>query len=165
MTNSSPSDTDKILRLVGAIVLASQDAERYLKITLPFIGSQVPGTTLDRLKKLEKRTLGELTGKLVDSSTSDSLDFAQHLAYLVATRNQIVHHFNETYGAQISSGAHREVISSLEALFSNLKGFCSMLEQLALVVLEGLRDITFHGTPEYKQFAELCASFRLRVAN
>ena len=167
MSSSPQPDAEKILRLVGAIVLVSQDAERYLKLTLPFIGSNQSGlgTTLGRLKKLEKRTLGELTGKLVDSSASDSLDFAQHMAYLVATRNQVVHHFNETYNSQLSSGAHSEIVSSLEALLSNLKGFRSMLEQLALAVLEQLRDITFHGTPEYEKFAALCASFRQRVAS
>ncbi len=140
-------------------------------MTLPFISSLQSaqpsslGTAFDKLKKLEKRTLGELAGKFVDSSTSDTLDFAEHMASLVATRNRVVHHFNETYGVQLSSGAHQEVVASLEALLSDLKGFRTMLEQLALTVLEALRDVTFRNTPEYEQFAAVCASFRRRVAS
>jgi hypothetical protein len=167
MSNSSQPDNEKILRLVGAIVLVSQDAERYLKITLPFTTSEDPSldASLKRHEKLKKRTLGELAGKFVDSSTSDSLVFARHMAYLVATRNQVVHHFNETYGAQISAGAYQEVFDSLETLLANLKIFRSVVEQLALVIFEGLRDVTFRDTPEYEQMAALCASFRARIAS
>lgn len=87
------------------------------------------------------------------------------MAWLVASRNQVVHHFNETFSAQISSGAHQAIIGDLEGLHANLYEFRSSLEQLALFVLEKLRDITFHGTPEYKQFAALCTSFRQRIAS
>ena len=88
MLSSAQPDNERILRLVGAIVLVSQDAERYLKITLPFTGSEDPSLTaaLKRHEKLKKRTLGELAGKFVDSTTSDSLDFAKHMADLGATR-------------------------------------------------------------------------------
>ena len=167
MSSSSQPDNERILRLIGAIVLVSQDAERYLKITLPFMGSEDSSLSesLKRHEKLKKRTLGELAGRFVDSTTSDSLDFAQHLAYLVATRNQVVHHFNETYGEKLSSGSYQEVFDSLETLLANLKTFRSVVEQLSLAVLERLRDVTFRGTPEYEQMATLCASFRARVAS
>ena len=167
MPTSPQSDVQRIQQLVGAIVLICQDAERYLKVTLPFIGSEEAGlgAALKRLEKLRKRTLGELAGKLVESSTSDSIDFAEYMAYLVASRNQVVHHFNETFSAQISSGAHQDIISDLEGLHANLKEFRSSLEQMALFVLEQLRDVTYHGTPEYEQFAALCASFRQRIAS
>jgi hypothetical protein len=167
MAASQRSDNEIILMLVGAIVLASQNAERYLKLTLPFVNSEDPslGAALKRAEKLKKRTLGELTGNLVKASTSDSLDFAHHMAYLVATRNQVVHHFNETYGAQISVGAHQDVIASLETLLANLNNYRTALEQVALTVLDQLRDVTFRDTPEYSQFSELCAAFRSQVAS
>jgi hypothetical protein len=135
MPSSSQSDVQKILQLVGAIVLVSQDAERYLKMTLPFIGSKEAGldAAFKRLEKLKKRTLGELAEKLVDSATSDSTDFAEYMAYLVASRNQVVHHFNETFSAQLSSGAHQDIVSDLEGLHTNLKEFRSTLEQMALL--------------------------------
>ncbi|MBP6096024.1 MAG: hypothetical protein KA451_07910 [Methyloversatilis sp.] len=167
MATSQRSDNEKILLLVGAIVLVSQDAERYLKFTLPFVKSEDPslGAALKRAEKLRKRTLGELTGRFVDASTSNSVDFAQHMAYLVAARNQVVHHFNETYGAQVSSGAHQDVLDALETLLANLKSYRTGLEQIALTVLEGLRDVTFRDTPEYSEISELCASFRSQVAS
>jgi hypothetical protein len=167
MAASQPSDNERLLILVGAIVLVSQDAERYLKLALPFVKSEDPslGAALKRAEKLKKRTLGELTGKFVEASTSDTLYFAQHMAYLVAARNQVVHHFNETYGAQISAGAHQEVIESLKTLLANLKSYRAHLEHVALTVLEGLRDVTFRNTPEYSQMAELCASFRSQIAS
>jgi len=167
MSSSSQPDNERILRLVGAIVLVSQDAERYLKITLPFTDSDDSslGALLKRHEKLKKRTLGELAGKFVDSTTSDSLDFAKHMAYLVATRNQVVHHFNETYGPQLTTGDYQRVYDSLETLLANLKIFRSVTEQVALAVFEGLRDFTFRDTPEYEQMASLCASFRARVAS
>lgn len=165
MSSSPRSDTQKILQLIGAIVLVSQDAERYLKITLPFIGpAAAPHREITKqLERLQKRTLGDLTGKFVDSTNSHSLDFAQHMDYLVDTRNKVVHHFCETYGAQLNSGAHQEVINVLATIHANLKGFRSVLEQIALVVLEGLREVTFRDTPEYEQFAMLCASFRQNI--
>ena len=167
MTASQQSDNEKILILVGAIVLVSQDAERYLKLALPFVKSHDPslGAALKRAEKLKRRTLGELTGKFVDASTSDSLDFAQHMAYLVDARNQVAHHFNETYGEQISAGAHQDVLGSLRTLLANLKSYRSVLEQVVLTVLEALRDVTFRDTPEYSQISELCDSFRSRVAS
>lgn len=167
MTITQRSDNEKILMLVGAIVLASQDAERYLKLALPFVKSEDPslGAVLQRVEKLKKRTLGELTGKFVKASTSDSPDFAQLMEDLVATRNQVVHHFDETYGAQISSGAHQDVLDSLKTVLDHLKSYRAVLEQLTLVVLEGLRDVTFRETAEYSQFSDLCAAFRSRVAS
>ena len=165
MSTLSQTDALTIQQLVGSIVLISQDAERCLKLTLPFLGaSATPHENITKqLDALQKRTLGELTGKLVDSVTSDSLDFAQHMAYLVSTRNKVVHHFNETYGAQLGSGAHSEVIASLATYRRNLKGFRSVLQQISLLVFEGLRDVTFQGTPEYEQFAQLCATFRQHI--
>lgn len=167
MDSSSQPDNDKILRLVGAIILTSQDAERYLKATLPFTNSDDPsiGAALKRQDKLKRRPFGELAGKLVDATTSESLDFAGHLAQLVNGRNQVAHHFNETYGAKLAAGQHQEVIESLEVLLLNLRFFRSSLEQLALALFEILRDVVYRGTPQYKQMAALCASFRARVVS
>lgn len=166
MSNSPQPYNERILKLVGAIVLVSQDAERYLKVTLPFAGSEAVGLeeSLRRYEKLKKRSLGELVGRFFDATTADSLDFAKHMAYLVAARNQVVHHFNETYGSQLANGDCQGVYDSLETLLSNLDTFRSTAEMLALAIFEGLRDVTYRGTPEYEQMAALCASFRTRIA-
>lgn len=167
MVSSSQSDNDKILKLVGAIILTSQDAERYLKAALPFTNLDDPsiGAALKRHDKLKRRPLGELTGKLVDATTSSSLDLAEHLAQLVHGRNQVAHHFNETYGADLASGQHHEVIEQLEVLLLNLQAFRSSLEQMVLALFESLRDVVYRGTPQYEEMAELCSTFRARVVS
>lgn len=85
--------------------------------------------------------------------------------YLVAARNQVVHHVDETYGAQLSAGAYQEVFDALETLLANLGILRSAVEHMALLVLEGLRDVTFRDTPEYEQMAALCATFQSRIGN
>jgi hypothetical protein len=139
----------------------------YLKLILPFTDSSDPsiGSALARHEKLNRRTFGDLVGKFVDSSTSDSLALTQHLADLVDQRNRVVHHFGATYGAQLRSGKSRQVIASLQTLQANVDGFRVALEQAALHLLESLRDVTFRGTPEYQDYANLCASFRQRIAS
>jgi hypothetical protein len=168
MQSPSQIDNERVLKLIGAIVLVSQDAERYLKFVLPFKGRiEDPSlrASLDSYPKLKKRTLGELTGKFLDSTESESMDLSQHLAGLIDARNKVVHHFNETYGQRIVAGDLQFVYGSLEALLSNLKIFRSVTEQLALVVLSGLRDFTFKETPEYEKMVELCDSFRRQIAS
>jgi hypothetical protein len=167
MASSSQTDNDRILRLVGAIVLTGQDVERYLKAILPFTNAEDPslGAALKRQDKLARRPLGELAGKLLEASTSDSVGFAEHLAKLVDSRNQVVHHFNEAYGAKFAAGQTREVTSSLESVLFNLEAFRASLEHVALVLFEALRDVVYQGTPEYRQMAALCASFRARVVS
>ncbi|QOW22030.1 hypothetical protein [Novilysobacter avium] len=167
MAAISQSDKNEILRLVGGIVLTSQDVERYLKHVLPYIGNGELSVSsqIARHEKLKKRMLGLLVGELVDSSTSDSLDFSQHMARIVHDRNQVVHHFNETYGQQLSTGSADEVKASLQSVLANLTNLKSVTEQMMAIVLEGLRDITFANTPEQTQMADLCASFRQQIAS
>ena len=157
----------QLLELIGAIVLSTQDAERYLKAILPFTDSQdiSIGGVLSRHEKLKKRTFGDLVGKFVDSSTPGSAGFKEHLAHLVDRRNQIVHHFPEAYGEQLRSGHSQQVIDSLRVLLANVDAFRSALERAALQLFEAMRDTTFLGTAEYQEMDDLCALFRQRVAS
>jgi len=157
---------NEILELIGAIVLSAQEAEQYLKAILPFMTSQDPSLSgaLARHDKLKMRTLGEVVGKFLDSSTSHTPDLASRLHELVTTRNKIVHHFGETYGAQLRSGQLQLVADSLRAQLVGIDAFKQTLEQTALHLFEVIRDTTFDDTPEYQAMADLCASFRRRVA-
>jgi hypothetical protein len=83
---------------------------------------------------------------------------------LVTKRNQIVHHFGETYGAQLRSGQIQLVADSLRAQLIGIDVFKQALERTALHLFEAIRDTTFDGTSEYQAMADLCASFRRRVA-
>jgi len=165
MTSSSQHKKE-ILELIGSIVLSAQESEQYLKAILPFTNSQDPSLSgaLARYEKLKKRTLGEVVRKFLDSSTSYTPDLASRLDELVTMRNQIVHHFNETYGAQLRSGQTQAVADSLRAQLVGIDAFKQGLQHTALQLFEAIRDTTFDGTAEYRAMADLCASFRRRFA-
>ena len=162
MATTRQSINPQLLELIGAIVVSTQDAERYLKVILPFTNAQDPSLSgaISRREKLKKRTLGDLVGTLVDSSTQNSERLKQHLTYLVEQRNRVIHHFGETYGQQLRSGNSHQVLESLKVLLANVDAFRAAMEEMALRLFEAMRDTTFHGTPEYEEFAELCATFR-----
>lgn len=146
MTNLSHSDFEKIQRLVGAIVLECQNAENALKFVLPFLNNADDtslGAAITKHEQLKKRTFGFLADTLVKSTTSDTMHFSQHMEYLVTTRNQVVHHFNETYSEELLSGDIQDVFSSLETLLTNLKTLRFGIEKIALVICESTRDVTF----------------------
>ncbi len=165
MEISTQTSNSKLLELIGAIILSTQEAEKYLKVIIPFTDAQDSSirAALLRYEKIKKRTFGELVGKLVDSATSKSDGFEQHLAQLVYHRNQIVHHFGETYGGQLRSGQAQQVIDSLRSLRASIDVFRKALAQLALHLYEAMRDTTFYGTPEYDDMKNLCALLRGRV--
>ena len=166
MTNFSHSDYEKIQRLVGAIVLECQAAESTLKVVLPFLNNADDpslGAAITKIEQLQKRTFGVLADTLVKSTTSDSVHFSQHMEYLVATRNQVVHHFNKTYASKLLSGDIQGVFYSLEDLLTNLKTLRFGLEKIALVISEGLRDVTFKNTPEHGLMIDLCDRLRERL--
>src|SRR4051812_15012761 len=115
MTKTKLPIDPEIFRLIGEIVLSTQDAEKYLKIILPFAKSEdssVAGV-LARLEKLSKGTFGGLITKFVETTTSNSNQLEQHLTGLVNRRNQLVHHFGEAYGDALRLGNHEKVIDSL----------------------------------------------------
>jgi hypothetical protein len=130
MDDSRQLQSEKILRLIGAIVLVSQEAERCLKVSIPFFASGDPslGSALRRAEKLKRRSLGELTGHFVAASTSDTPDFGDQFEEIVLSRNQVVHHFEETYGSLIAAGRHAEVIIALEQVLGDLKAYRSVAQ-------------------------------------
>src|SRR3954467_7662446 len=105
----------EILMLIGLIVLSTQDAEKYIKIILPFSPSKDPSLrgALKRMEKLSKDTFGGVIKKFVKSSSSTSNRFEQHVSGLVKRRNQLVHHFGEAYGDALRSGNHQKIIDAL----------------------------------------------------
>lgn len=167
MAESIQVRRSEVLELIGAIVLSTQDVERYMKLLLPFLNSKDPSLSvaLARHDKLRKRKFGELIRNFVDSTTSDSRNYAQHLDSLVDQRNRIVHHFNETYGQKLRSGEAKDVIAALRAQLTNVDAFRDGLAQMALHLLEAMRDTVFQDTPEHQDIARLCAALRRHVAN
>jgi hypothetical protein len=157
----------EIQQLIGAIVISAQEAEQYLKMILPFTNSQGQSISgvLERNGELKKGTLGKLVGQFLDSHTSHTSDFVSRLKQIVTERNQIVHHFGETYGERLRSGQVELVADSLRAQLAGINAFNEALQNTALHLFEAVRDTTFNGTPEYQLMADLCASIRSRVSS
>jgi len=155
----------KVLELVGAIVISTQDAEKYLKIILPFTNSQDPSIrgVIARQEKLQKRTFGDLIGRFKDSSTSISNHLGQGLTELANQRNLIVHYFREAHGKNLHARNSQADIEMLQAQLADINKLRDMLMRLASILLEALRDTTFQGTPEYQKMHDLCAAFRQRL--
>jgi len=167
MAESIQRRQSEVLELIGAIVLSTQDVEGYMKVLLPFLNSNDPNlrAALSRHEKLKKRTFGELVGNFVESTSSDSRNYAHHLATLVDQRNRIVHHFNETYGQKLRSGAAQDVVAALRTQLTNVNALRDGLAQMALHFLEAMRDTVFQDTPEHQDMVKLCAAFRRQVAS
>jgi hypothetical protein len=166
MDSEATSHADNILRLIGALVLTSQEVERLLKAVLPYANSKDTsvGAALQRHSELKRKPLGELVGLLLKYS-SVAHDFRRDMEDLVDRRNRLVHHFEETYGPLLAEGRHEDVVSALERQLADLRGFRSAAREMALFVLEALRDVTFRDRPEYGEIAAACASIRQRVAS
>lgn len=154
---------NEILELVGAIVLCTQEAEHWLKAILPFTDSQDPSFTaaLARHKKLKRRSLGELMDKFMSSSTDQSFDAAEHLKALVNRRNQIVHHFVETFGPDLRAGKRALVKTELRTHLANIEGLSKGLEETAFALFEAMAEYFADDSPEYRELAERCARYRM----
>ena len=163
MDKVSPlSPRNEILQLIGVIVLSTQASERYLKLVLPFTDAEDPSLSaaLARANKVQRTTFGNLSKGLVNAATWKSATFKSDLANLVKDRNRVVHHFGETFGKQLNAGDAVSVIDSLRIIRANARSFEQAMTQLALCVLEGLRDTTFSGTPEFHDLDAVCEELR-----
>src|SRR5688572_15557970 len=161
--NAAPSRRPTTLvELVGAIVLATQDVEHWLKAILPFIDDGTDPSlrsALQRHERLKLQSFGNLKNKFLDESDSNAA-FVAHLDSLVSRRNAIAHHYVETYGQAIAAGRHYDVARELRVLLRDIDEFGRLLQLSALAIFEAMRDTTFAGTDEYEEFARTCAQFR-----
>ena len=153
-----------LAHLIGQIVLETQEAERLFKLILPFTDEADPSfaAALQRAKKLTRTSFGELGKKFAAAGVSND-GFAAHLQELADERNRVVHHFAETYGALIATGQTAAVSTRLRTLLANIRVLHRMLAGIALVMLEVMLEGPFAGTDEYRDLAELCKAYRVRV--
>ena len=113
----------KLAHNIGLIVLASQELEKNLKLVVAASGDEASSLT-DRLRKLERRALGEVVARFLGNVTvteGSLADLETYFSRLLDRRNKVVHHFFETYGADLEAGRHKEVLASLGALCGELR--------------------------------------------
>lgn len=133
----------KLAHNIGLIVLASQDLERHLKLVVAASDDHGGGAFIARHQKLERRALGELVGRLMDSATvveGSASDLHAYFSRLLDRRNKVVHHFSETYGDDLRAGRHGEVLASLAALCKELREVAASFERVNESWLEALQQ-------------------------
>lgn len=59
----------KLAHNIGLIVLASQGLEKNLKLVVAASGDEASGSLTDRLRKLERRALGEVVARFLGNVT------------------------------------------------------------------------------------------------
>lgn len=133
----------KLAHNVGLIVLASQGLEKHLKLVVAASGDEASGSLTDRLRKLERRALGEVVARFLGNVTvteGSLADLETYFSRLLDRRNKVVHHFFETYGPDLEAGRHKEVLASLGALYGELRNMERTFQTVNEAWLEILRQ-------------------------
>lgn len=133
----------KLAYNVGLIVLASQDLERYLKLMAAVSDSPLGGSITDRHQKLFRRPLGAVLGLFLRNLTVTEGSPEAVNAYfhsLLDRRNKVVHHFLETYGAELSAGKHAAILQSLGQLLKELRCVTKEFRGASQAVLQLLME-------------------------
>jgi len=157
--------SEKVTFAVGAIVLRYQEIERLFKFVVPFAsgGSPTWPEIKGRLDDLARKTLGEVAGKFVESTSGDVEAFKAYVKNLVEERNVVVHHFGEKYGARIAEGRHDDVLAELRQLYRDTAALLQVLREMTAVIMEIMRDTLYVGTNDYAGFAAKCSDMRATV--
>lgn len=155
----------KIACAVGAIVLTSQEIERLFKFLVPFQerGDSSVGSQLWSHARLHKKSLGEVAGRFLEATEDDSNRLADFLGRVVKDRNEVVHHFQEHFGAMLGASRHEDVLSELHARHERMADLHRLLRELAVSLAEIMRDTTFAGTPEQEEMTRLCEKARVSL--
>ena len=166
MTLSVKPNRNEILELIGSIILATQETERSLKLIQSFTNNTESSlsSALLRHKKLSKQTFGQLVGEFKASSVFTSNDIIAQLDLLVNRRNNVVHHFHETFSSDLVSGNTNNVILALREHQTEISALRDMLGQMALRLFEAIRDTTFKDTPEFADMDAVCSALQKNVA-
>jgi hypothetical protein len=142
MTDQLPLGS-KLAHNIGLIVLASQDLERHLKVVLAASESTEMGSVIDHHKKLERRALGEVVARFLGNVTvteGSASDLEGYFSRLLDRRNKVVHHFFETYGEDLTTGRHKDVLANLAALCAELREVARSFKSVNEAMLESLQQ-------------------------
>jgi hypothetical protein len=149
------------LVLIGAIVLATQEAEQIAKMVVSYCSASTGSA--DEVRRHWERLGGQSFGQTIGAfKKAARLDdrFEQQLNDMVRRRNAVVHDFARTYGDRIAAGEEDAVVVDLRSLLHEVGAFRAMMQRIGLAIAEAQRDLVFASTPEYDEFAALCAELR-----
>lgn len=154
----------RIACAIGVFVLQSQEMEHLFKFLIAMMGGGDPSLSakLSVAAAIEKRSLGQLLDPLVDRFTGDIEPLKTHIKRVVDERNEVVHHFSKRFGPLMAEGRYEAILQELKNRRERAEELVFIFRELALEILETLRDTTYVDTDEYQEFATLCAKLRAR---
>lgn len=165
MSTQEPlSPGQRIACAIGVFVLQSQEMEHLFKFLVAMTGTDDPSLSakLSFAAAIEKRSLGKISGLLVDGFAGDTEPLKAHIKRIVDERNEVVHHFSKRFGSLMAEGRHDAILQELKNRRERAEELVLIFRELALEILETLRDTTYVDTDEYQEFATLCAKLRAR---
>jgi hypothetical protein len=152
----------KIVYSIGVIVLCSQEIERQFKFLVPLTNSDDPslGAILKRHKNLSRRSLGEVAGQFTQAATGDVDHLKVWIKHIVDQRNNLIHHFSDTYRTLLNEHKLDEILVHLKKQHREALGLLNVLQEISLAVAEGMHGSTFLGTEQFDDMAALCEQAR-----
>ena len=141
--NDHISFASKLAHNIGLIVLESQELERHLKVIAAASDLSATTTIIERHKKLERRSLGEVVKRFIGNVTITEGavdDLENYFRLLLDRRNRVVHHFFETYAEDLNAERHTEILVDLGALHRDLREVARAFRGINEAFLESLNE-------------------------
>lgn len=156
---------EKVIYVVGQIVLCCQEIETHIKFLLPFTDSEDASLSAIQARrgKLENRPLGVVAEQFVAALTGDIEAVREQVHRVVKKRNGLVHQYMQTYGERIRAGQYQDILSTLRLQHEEALGLLGMLREMTLHLAEAMRDTTFVGTDEHAELVALCTQARAQM--
>jgi len=167
MGNTVQYSRREIRELIGAIVLTTQELERYLKFIVPFTNTDDASWEglMKRMSRSQKQTFGELLGKLLKASTSNDPNWQADCERIIKFRNNVVHHFQETFGKAYGEENFTEVASELRSHLNEVFELRNILINLSVQILDILKQTTLKNMAKFDDIDKLIGKLNERVAS
>ncbi|QDA56477.1 hypothetical protein [Thermomonas aquatica] len=135
-SNTYLSIENKIAHNLGVIVLASQEIESTLKFLTSVLGEDENYSVMQRYNRIKKKPLGEMTTLFASKAERGGREVKKLLKKYVNIRNEVVHHFVETYSKELTSGDKQAIVFDLASRALKLQSIAGQLKVFAAQVAD-----------------------------
>jgi hypothetical protein len=91
---------------------------------------------IQRHNRLKKKAFGEVAKALTSKAESGGKEFNKHLKNYIMLRNEVVHHFYETYSNELRSGDKQAIVVDLASRAMKLQSLAQDMQKLVKVATE-----------------------------
>lgn len=154
MTDEAPISLDDVHRNIGRNLLRFQQIEAGIKAILPYIHPHGHATGIEGVQTFQKavatKTLGMLIKDLDQSIEVSSDILMQHARRCVAARNELVHHFFDISGVDLtSSSGIRAAIDYAGKQFEDAEVLLTLVLDLNVSILTVLKHEYLNDNPAF----------------